>query len=100
MIEMISNNPRVALKIEYYFDIIPNYKMDNSTQQFITKDLHIRHTISIQVHPINISHTISTPIRIPIKNNITKQNNITQQNYGIYSIILSVLIILIVLFGI
>jgi hypothetical protein len=100
MIEMISNNPGSTLKIEYYFDIIPNYKMDNSTQQFITKYLHIRHTISTQVHPINISHTISTPIRIPIKNNITKQNNITQQNYGIYSIILSILIILIVLFGI
>ncbi len=74
--------------------------MDNSiqnNQQF--KDVHIRHTISTQVNQINISHTISTPIRIPIKNNITKQNNITQQNYGMYSIILSVLIILIVLFG-
>jgi len=70
-----------------------------NNQQF--KDVHIRHTISTQVHPINISHTISTPIRysIPIKNNIIQQN---KQNYGIYSIILSVLTvigIIIVLFG-
>ena len=76
--------------------------MDHSPQQFITKDLHIRHTISTQVHPIHISHTISTPIRytIPIKNNIIQQN---KQNYGIFRIILSVLavtgIILVVVFG-
>lgn len=46
-----------------------------------------------QLKDVHIRHTISTPIRIPIK------NNIKQQNYGMYSIILSVLIILVVIFG-
>ncbi len=86
-------------KIEYNLISLKNYKMDNSIKQFITKELHIRHTISTQVNSINISHNISTPIRysIPIKKNIIKQQD---QKYGIYTIILSILIILVVLFSI